>query len=103
MQLSMNRRMSDGMQFTVAYTLREDHRLVERNTNPNQTIPIPEFYDLNKAETGRPHRLNTSLVYELPFGSGKKWLNDGGVLGARRGRLAAEHLLQLCRQAHSSR
>ena len=37
---------------------------------------------MNKAETGRPHRLNTSLIYELPFGSGKKWLNDGGILSS---------------------
>ena len=35
---------------------------------------------LNKGETGAPHRLNASLIYELPFGAGKTWLNDGGML-----------------------
>ena len=43
-------------------------------------IPIPEYFHLNKAETGRPHRLNASLIYELPFGSGRKWLNDDGIV-----------------------
>ncbi|MCM3880869.1 MAG: TonB-dependent receptor, partial [Vicinamibacterales bacterium] len=78
-QLSMNRRMSEGIAFTVAYTY--------SNTVDwwSTTIPIPEYQYLNKAETGRPHRLNTSLIYELPFGSGKKWLNEGGVAAAIAG------------------
>ena len=79
LQLSMNRRMSDGIQFTTAYTY-------SKTTDWWATaIPIPEYFDLNKAETGRPHRLNMSLVYELPFGSGKKWLSDAGVLSAVAG------------------
>ena len=45
-----------------------------------QAIPIPEYAELNKGETGSPHRLNASLIYELPFGDGKKWLNNDGVL-----------------------
>ena len=49
-------------------------------TNPVQAVAIPEYYHLNKGETGAPHRLNASLVYELPFGGGKRWLNDGSVL-----------------------
>ncbi len=85
MQLSINRRMSDGVQFTVAYTLSKTTDWWRGNTNPNQTIAIPEFYDLNKGEIGSPQRLNASLVYELPFGEGKKWLNDGGVMGAVAG------------------
>ena len=85
MQLSFNRRMSDGVQFTAAYTLSKTTDWWRGNTNPNQTIAIPEFYDLNKGEIGSPQRLNASLVYELPFGEGKKWLNDGGVMGAVAG------------------
>ena len=80
LQLSMNRRMSDGVQFTVAYTFA---KTIDwwRNVN-NSTIPIPEYWHLNKGETGTPHRLNASLIYELPFGSGKRWLNNGGVTSA---------------------
>lgn len=74
LQLSMNRRMSEGIQFTAAYTF-------SKTINWWATgIPIPEYFHLNKAETGRPHRLNASLIYELPFGSGRKWLNDDGIV-----------------------
>ncbi len=75
LQLSMNRRMSDGVQFTVAYTYADTVDWWR------SAIPIPEYWDLNRGETGTPHRLNASLVYELPFGAGKPWLNDGGALG----------------------
>jgi hypothetical protein len=74
LQLSMNRRLSDGFQFTAAYTF-------AKTTDWWRTaIPIPEYFYLNKGETGSPHRLNASLVYELPFGGGKRWLNSGGAL-----------------------
>ena len=77
LQLSMNRRMSDGVQFTAAYTFAKTIDWWEGN---GSTIPIPEYCDLNKGETGAPHRLNASLIYELPFGDGKRWLNNDGVL-----------------------
>jgi hypothetical protein len=74
LQLSVNRRLSDGVQFTAAYTF--------ANTIDwwRTAIPIPEYFDVNKGKTGVPHRVNASLIYELPFGDGKKWLNNGGVL-----------------------
>ncbi len=75
LQLSMNRRLSDGFQFTVAYTFAKTNDWWR--TRP---IPIPEYFYLNEGETGAPHRLNASLVYELPFGGGKRWLNDGSAL-----------------------
>ena len=79
LQVSMNRRMSDGMQFTTAYTF------AQTTDWWRTTIPIPEYWHLNKGETGAPHRFNASLIYELPFGSGKTWLNTSGVLSAIAG------------------
>jgi hypothetical protein len=74
MQLSLNRRLSDGVQFTGAYTFAKTIDWWRT------AIPIPEYWDLNKGETGAPHRLNASLMYEVPFGAGKKWLNDDSAL-----------------------
>ncbi len=74
MQLSMNRRMSDGMQFTVAYTYAKTIDWWRT------AIPQPEYWYLNKGETGAPHRVNASLIYELPFGTGQRWLNDESVV-----------------------
>jgi hypothetical protein len=73
-QVSINRRLSDGVQFTAAYTYSKtiDWWLT--------AIPIPEYWDLNKGETGSPHRLNASFVYELPFGPGKPWLTGDDAL-----------------------
>jgi hypothetical protein len=74
MQLSVNRRMTNGFQFTAAYTY-------SKTINWWVTsIPIPEYASLNKGETGTPHKLNASLIYELPFGSGRKWVSNDTVL-----------------------
>jgi hypothetical protein len=74
MQLSVNRRMSVGLQFTVAYTY-------SKTVNWwLGSIPIPQYQYLNKGETGTPHKLNASMIYELPFGSGRKWVNNDSVL-----------------------
>ena len=32
-----------------------------------------------------PHRLNISVTYELPFGEGKRWLDQSGVMNALLG------------------
>ena len=74
LQLSVNRRMSNGFQFTAAYTYSKTVNWWAA------TIPDPKYWDLNKGETGTPHKLNASAIYELPFGNGKKFLSSGGVL-----------------------
>ena len=38
----MNRRMSDGIQFTVAYTFAKTTDWFRGNLNPVQTVAIPE-------------------------------------------------------------
>jgi hypothetical protein len=73
LQLSVNRRMSDGMQFTLAYTFAKTIDWWKT------AIPQPEYWPLNKGEIGTPHRLNASLIYELPFGAGQRWLNNEGM------------------------
>src|SRR5262249_10485194 len=49
-------------------------------------IPIPEYWYLNKGEQSGiyaavPHKFDASVAYELPFGAGRKFLSDGGLLG----------------------
>jgi hypothetical protein len=40
---------------------------------------IPEYYDLNRSESGlvRRHNLQITNILALPFGKGQKWLNEG--------------------------
>ena len=79
-QVSYNRRMSHGLQITAAYTY---SKTVDWWAG---SIPIPQYWYLNKSETGRPNIFNASVIYELPFGSGRRWLNTGGTLGNIVGR-----------------
>jgi len=71
LQASVNKRMSKGLQYSVAYTYAKTINWWA------DSIPQPQFYYLNKGETGLPHTLNISVVYELPFGAGRKFLADG--------------------------
>ena len=72
-QASVNKRMSNGLQYSVAYTYAKS---IDWWAG---TIPQPQDWDLNKGETGLPHTLNISTVYELPFGSGRKFLAEGAL------------------------
>jgi hypothetical protein len=85
LQVSVNRRMSNGFQFTSAYTYARAIDWWAGN------IAIPEYYYLNKATQGggsfqaaragtsTPHKVDASIIYQLPFGPGRKFLGEGGV------------------------
>jgi hypothetical protein len=85
-QLSVSRRMSRGFQFTSAYTYAHAINWWAG------TIAIPEYYYLNKATQGggtfqtaragtsTPHKVDASVIYQLPFGEGRTFLNSGGTL-----------------------
>jgi Carboxypeptidase regulatory-like domain/TonB dependent receptor len=83
-QFSVSRRMTNGLQLTSAYTYA---RSIDWWAD---SIPIPEYWDLNKGPQGGatrvgasvPHKVDASVVYELPFGGGRKFLNNGGILGS---------------------
>ena len=82
LQLSLNRRMMNGFQLTSSYTFSRATDWWAGN------ILIPEYWHLNKAVQGggtrvgnsRPHKVDVAVVYELPFGEGRRFLADGGVL-----------------------
>lgn len=78
LQANVTRRMSDGFQLTGSYTFAKATDWWAGN------IAIPEYWGLNKGVQGgsTPHKLDVSAVYELPFGSGRRFLSDGGVLAA---------------------
>lgn len=78
LQLSVNRRLSNGFAFTTAYTYA---RGIDWWAGG---IAIPEYWHLNKGTRSgdTPHKLDGSAMYELPFGAGRKFLNDGGLLSS---------------------
>jgi hypothetical protein len=75
-QASVNKRMSGGLQYTAAYTYAKS---IDWWAG---TIPQPEYMYLNKGDqaNSNPHLFNASVIYELPFGSGRKFLNNSGAV-----------------------
>jgi len=88
LQASLTRRMTNGLQFTSAYTYA---RSMDWQVGG---ISIPEYQYLNKAVQGgggrnsssTPHKVDVSAIYELPFGVGKPFLSSGGFLTRLLGR-----------------
>ncbi|MCU1324656.1 MAG: TonB-dependent receptor family protein [Bryobacterales bacterium] len=81
LQASMSRRFNSGFQYTFAYTFSKSINWWAG------AIPQPEYFALNKAQAANntPHLVNTSVVYELPFGKGKKYLQTGSFISKLAG------------------
>lgn len=71
LELTMNRRFSQGLQFMLSYA---------RNYVMDTNFYLNEFdpqLSSQPSSSGRPHRVTSTVVYELPFGKGRKWANSG--------------------------
>ena len=81
LQAEVRRRFNNGVSFQANYTFQktltdipfEDQNRqgeVQDNNNPNLNYSRPDY--------DRTHTFNFNAIYELPFGRGKHYLNDGG-------------------------
>ncbi len=84
--LKLERRFSSGWAANVNYTLSHtrDNQVGEGNFFSNRSSTPLNNYDLER-EFGlslldQKHRLNITATYELPFGSGKRFLDRGGLV-----------------------
>jgi hypothetical protein len=75
-EVSFQRRFSQGLSFNVAYAgIRAEEWLNvinEYEMAPTQWVT---------SQNARPHRVTLNGVWELPFGRGRRFLSDGGWLG----------------------
>jgi hypothetical protein len=78
LQASLNRRMTNGLAMTAAYTFAKATDWWAGG------ILIPEYWHLNKGtqNNNTPHKVDISAIYELPFGEGRRFANSGGVASA---------------------
>jgi TonB dependent receptor len=100
LQTTLNRRFSDGLLLKAAYTW---SRAIDQATYSDWTEfswnAVSAFHRNRAAASHNiPHNLQIAAIYELPFGDGKKWANDGvsrallggwqlnGVFSAYKGR-----------------
>jgi hypothetical protein len=87
----LDRRIRDGWGFNVNYTFSslEDSQMGETNYFSGRSATPLDNYDIEREYAtsllDTPHRVNFSATYELPFGQGKRFINQGGVLNALLG------------------
>jgi hypothetical protein len=75
-QASIVRRFSNGASFTSAFTWSKSLDATQF-LNPSDARP---WYGLSSND--RTLRLATSGIYQLPFGRGRHWVNQGGIASA---------------------
>jgi hypothetical protein len=88
LQSGLQRRFANGFQLQANYTWSRSMGIAGNdNSDGTPRINIPEFYHLNRALSGfdRTHALHVLGIVELPFGTGRRWLNNGGVASALLG------------------
>ena len=96
LQTRLDRRFANGVQFGVNYTYSRTLGIAGApDSDGSAQIQIPEFYHLNygRSDIDRPHALNITNILQLPFGSGRRWLNQGGVVSAIVGGWQANNVI----------
>jgi hypothetical protein len=82
-QGEIRRRFSNGvfgqMNYTFSKVLTNSPGTAQSRLEPYIDNARPELERI-RAEFDITHALNASVIYELPFGNGKKWLSSGSVL-----------------------
>jgi hypothetical protein len=80
LQVEVRRRFSSGLQFNANYTFGKaltDFEGSSSNFAAFISLRHPR-YEYRRASFDTRHRFNAYFIYELPFGSGKRFLNTGG-------------------------
>ena len=78
LQITLNRRFSSGLTVSANYAFSKSI------SDFAGSIPIPQYFKLNKGlnSIDVPNHFVLSTSYQLPFGKGKQFLDQGGVVGA---------------------
>jgi hypothetical protein len=91
LQVKFRKRYHNGLQMLVAYTwskMLDDFSSVAGflgQQNPGFTNNNKRFLDKSLSTTDTPHRLVVNYEYDLPFGSGRKFLNHKGIVNVLAG------------------
>ncbi len=85
-QSTLNRRYRQGVVFTAAYTWSKS---IDYSSDSDNALLINIVSQLNRnravSDFDRTHMFTSSIVAELPFGKGKRWLSQGGLAQALLG------------------
>ncbi len=81
LQAEVRRRFSNGLSFQANYTFQKTLTDVPfEDQNRQGEVQEAGNAELNygRSDFDRTHVFNANMIYELPFGKGKKFLNNGG-------------------------
>ncbi|MDR3734285.1 MAG: TonB-dependent receptor [Acidobacteriaceae bacterium] len=79
MTASLQRRYASGLQFLLAYTWSKAMDIQDADNNGIQNIYNPRL-TWGLANFDRTHNVQLSGIYDLPFGPGRRFLNQNGLL-----------------------
>ncbi len=88
LQISLNRRFSSGLMFLSNYTWAKSLDDISDDTDgAGQGLLIPtdnrnRRLDWARSDFDIRHQFRAAVIYDLPFGHGRRFLNRGGVLNA---------------------
>ncbi|MFL6334171.1 MAG: TonB-dependent receptor, partial [Pyrinomonadaceae bacterium] len=87
LQVEFRRRFTQGLSFQGNYTFQKILTDVTGTQSESNQTRVEPYLDNNNpsrdyARPGydRTHTFNFNGLYEMPFGRGKRWLNEGGVV-----------------------
>lgn len=82
LQTEVRRRFTQGFHLQANYTfqktLTDASGVGQTNFEPRLSNRFPQL-DYSRADYDSTHVFNLNTIYELPFGSGKRWLSGGGA------------------------
>ncbi|MEO7649196.1 MAG: hypothetical protein ABIZ80_01920, partial [Bryobacteraceae bacterium] len=82
LQTRIERRFTNGLQIQANYTWSKSMGICcNSESDGSPGIPLPEYYHLNRSVSNfdRAHAFTFTSIYELPFGKGKQFLDQGGI------------------------
>jgi hypothetical protein len=85
LQNSLERRFARGYSLKFAWTWSKNlGKCCGDLSDGGPAIYVPQYYNLNNAilSYDLPQNFSATGIAQLPFGSGKRWLNSGGVASA---------------------
>ena len=98
LQATLQRRFAHGYSFYAGYTWGKSITNSGADSS-DASIPvnIPAYYNLNRQVSGfdRTHNLQMTNILELPFGPGRQWLSNPGILSKVVGGWQVNSLISL--------
>jgi hypothetical protein len=91
LQMKLEKRFSEGTFALVSYTLSKTLQSASENTQRDALTwagvdgvisPFEKDRNYTIASSDTPHVLSAAFVYELPFGRGRRFMNEGGAVNA---------------------